>query len=84
MDPYDPNAICPKCHSTDIAAKHHGYLSREWRWISTSLSADLDTIPDWIKDQPAYIERTCRWCRYVWLEEPLDVVREIDVRSEVE
>jgi predicted nucleic-acid-binding Zn-ribbon protein len=76
MQRYERDATCPKCGSTDIAAEYKAASSGAERWASRPIFsvADLEKpVPDWMWDIPEYILRTCRWCKYSWSEEPLDV-----------
>lgn len=56
---FNPNACCPKCHSTDIAT----------RWCSGFFKGAA-----WgeVRHVDEAIHRNCSRCRYEWLELPLD------------
>jgi predicted nucleic-acid-binding Zn-ribbon protein len=81
MQRYERDATCPKCGSTDIAAEYKAASSGAERWLA--YGHDLtEPVPDWMWDVPESIRRTCRWCKYTWAEEPLDVpVRELSVKT---
>lgn len=59
MKPFDENAICPKCHSTDIGS-FYNKEDRDRRFQYTP------------KEPLEHIERQCKRCRYSWNEAPLD------------
>lgn len=61
MNPYDPNAKCPKCGGEDVASAFREFVIQ-----------GNGTSPTTIGVAKENILRTCRRCHFSWPELPLD------------
>ena len=72
MEPYNPDAKCPKCGCTGIKNKFHAKGS--WKSIPTMYDTKngVWTAYTQIPVIQDYITRECFNCGYTWEEAPLD------------
>ena len=62
--PYDPEAVCEKCGSTDVFTSLCDNSN-----AANSCNRFLDTMP-WDREVE-HMDRTCRRCGYDWWEAPI-------------